>query len=117
MTEPDGSQRAREAARLDYASPGTVREAPPSQQVAKTVLGFLIAFVVMVGMVFAGWVASDRTNSVAVWWLVALVTAVGINVCAVIALRHPRQRGWAIGLWLGFGAAVLVEGICFMRFM
>jgi hypothetical protein len=32
------------------------------------------------------------------------------------ATKHahdPEKRGWVIGIWLGIGVGVLVEGICF----
>ena len=44
--------------------------------------------------------------------MIALVggTVVGLNVWAVVAHRSIHYKGLAMGIWIGFGVAVLLEG-------
>jgi len=41
------------------------------------------------------------------------IMAVVVNTLAFLAYRRPHLRGLGIGLWIGFGVAVLIEGACF----
>ena len=41
------------------------------------------------------------------------IIVVVINALAFLAYRRPHLRGLGIGLWIGFGVAVLIEGACF----
>ena len=38
------------------------------------------------------------------------IMAVVVNTLAFLAYRRPHLRGLGIGLWIGFGVAVLIEG-------
>jgi hypothetical protein len=102
--------QAHPAPTLDYRNP---RRDRPEVSKGQIILGAVISLVLVMGSVFAG--VLSMIGSGGNTMLIALVgcTVVGLNVWAVIAMRSVNQKGLAIGLWIGFGVAVLLEGLCF----
>ena len=47
------------------------------------------------------------------FFLVAGATTILCNGWACLAYRNPTGRWLGIGLWIGFGVAVAIEGSCF----
>jgi len=45
---------------------------------------------------------------------VGVVTIAALLFVANRTYREPKTRGWAFGVWIGFGIALCVEGFCFM---
>ena len=45
--------------------------------------------------------------------LMAVIILGAVNFVAYRAYRRPNRRGIALGIWLGLGLALLLEGLCF----
>lgn len=101
---------------LNYRSAAADRQ---SLSKGEIIGGFLISLVLILAAVFFGILASigPQRNTApgnAVPFIVIVgVGVVGINLFAFLAYRNPQRRGLAIGLWIGFGVGVLIEGACF----
>jgi 4-amino-4-deoxy-L-arabinose transferase-like glycosyltransferase len=52
---------------------------------------------------------------------VSIVMGAGLLLATVIgatkATRNPARQGWGIGIWIGLGLAILIEGTCFIANM
>jgi hypothetical protein len=101
---------------LEYRSPAHDARRISGWQVAG---GLVLSIAVGMTAVFFGLLASlgrnlqtSRENAGA---MIAIIggAVLLINVSAFFAFRNPRLRGLAIGLWIGFGVTVLIEGACF----
>lgn len=103
---------------LDYEHP---RPAP--NLVAQCILSTMLTAVLLVGGIFL-WLlfafsmsyrqAEYRGRVVEILTAVVGIGAlVGLNVLAYRAYRNPRRRGVGLGIWIGLGVALLVEGACF----
>jgi hypothetical protein len=103
---PDGASRRPPT--LYYRSP---RDRPVSK--GQIILGAIESMVLLMGSVFAGVLSMIGNGGNGM--LIALVgcTVVGLNVWALICMRSINQKGLAMGIWIGFGVAVLLEGLCF----
>ena len=101
---------------LEYRAPvdGARRISP--WQVAG---GIILSIAVGMTAVFFGILASLGDNlKTSRGDALAMILIIGgavvlINVAAFFAYRNPRLRGLGIGLWIGFGLTILIEGACF----
>lgn len=102
-----------EPPRLDYRNPRDERSGGWLVLQAIVACG-LTCGVVIGGVFFAVMLAWGRGANVL--WLFAAAGLPLLGFAVYIALRtgkRPDRRGWAIGIWLGFGLAGLFEGLCF----
>jgi hypothetical protein len=100
---PDASQ----AKRIIWQAVGT--------SILTAIAIIALAFADILGL-FIGTNGSDHGGRIAVWMTIALALGV-IGVIGFLSRRwyqRPSLRGRAIGLWIGLGIAVLVEGSCFI---
>lgn len=90
---------------LDYQSPATAQ--PVSYWklaggIATAAAGLAVAL--PMALMFLGHLG---------WLLIAGVAAV-LVILAVQLKRQPHWRSFAIGLWIGLGVTLLIEGICWV---
>jgi hypothetical protein len=111
---------------LEYRSPKDDRaDSPAAATLAwQAVAGAIVTALVLVGLVFGSFLllywlsASEPPRDTLAWTLLVVEGLVIFGALAWIsarAYRNPRRRGWAFGIWIGVGLAILVEGICFGR--
>jgi hypothetical protein len=65
------------------------------------------------GTVYVGAISMFGRGTSSWFCLLPVVAVVGVIGGAAWAQSRPRLRGLAMGLWIGFGVSVLVEGVCF----
>jgi hypothetical protein len=114
MAEGDPRTSFNEAAQhpptLDYRGFQRFR---PEMSKGQIILGAILSMVFVMGSVFVGvlFMITSGGNGK----MIALIgcTVVGLNVWAVVAHRSINYKGLAMGIWIGFGVAVLLEGLCF----
>jgi hypothetical protein len=117
MNDPDPDRPREGSSRLDYR-PREADRAPISM--AQALGGFVIGMAVVGAAVFFAVVSSltfggRRQTSMAPFLVAASCAVLIANGLAIITYRSRKWRGFAIGVWIGFGIAVLAEGICFIR--
>ena len=95
--------------RLEYRDGAADREPVDKGQV---IGGVIFSMLLVIGGVFLGMMASLQHGSVPFFIVVGL-TVLLCNGWAYIAYQDPAHRSLGMGLWIGFGAAVLIEGACF----
>src|SRR5215213_1534143 len=99
---------------LQYASPRE-DQLSAARMVLQAVVGCsLTCGLIMGGVVFGLLFAYASNGSVLYTTLAILVGALlfgAIVAIGVRAHRHPKRRGWAMGIWIGIGLAALLEGI------
>ena len=96
-------------ATLDYRTP----EKPAPYPAALLTWGVIIGLVCMGVAVPLGVLWSISWNWAAAFWLCAGGVAVIINASALVIYRKREKPPLAIGLWIGFGVALLINGACF----
>ena len=114
------SQPPQEPRLLDYNSPDAARPARIIGQAMGTaivtvlaVVGFVFGSIIAIGFVS---VATDSGGKVGL----ALAIVLALTALALIVFlsrrwhTDPAARGRAIGLWIGLGVALLIEGTCFI---
>jgi hypothetical protein len=94
---------------LDYRTP---QKLPPEAK-AQFAWGIIIGLVCMGVAVPLGILWSIASNSGGLFWLCAGGVALLINVAATMIYRTRNKPRLAIGLWIGFGIALLINGACF----
>ena len=109
MTEPTdpnpGQPRAAEQMPLDYAQPtGGLPRA------AQLTLGVAISLAVMLPLTFFGPLVVGMAGAV----IGPLIGASILGSIAVNLKGSDRNKGWAAGLWIGIGIALLLDGICWI---
>ena len=77
--------------------------------------GFFVGALTVVGGGFVGAITSTHARW-AFLTVVVVATAVPLTI-AYMLTDHERQRGWPIGLCLGVGVALLLEGACYLMLM
>jgi hypothetical protein len=84
------------------------RVRPP--YVVQVILGFVIAAIMTAGVTFGGAMLSGgMAGGVGALILIVLVMfAIG-----AAQMDEPKHRGWAVGIMLGTGVGLLLEGVCF----
>ena len=87
---------------LDYESPS-----PQPVHAAFVVLVGVGTALVVLASVLVGFGVGELAF---VLWGVELVAIIGL---AIYFQRDPRRRRLALGIWIGLGVALLLEGICF----
>ena len=98
-TGPTGGQP------LNYVTPSTTRPPVSIRMVIGgffTAAGAIVAALPMAPMYFG-----------APGGMLAAALVAGLIHLAFSAGRKPRWRSFAIGLWIGLGVSLLIEGICF----
>jgi hypothetical protein len=75
--------------------------------------GIVIAVLLGAGAVFVAVLTMLGHNASTVpAFVIGGAAAVLINLWACLAYRDPARRGFAIGLWIGFGLIGLIKGAC-----
>ncbi len=46
--------------------------------------------------------------------ILGAVVLFGVVAVAVKLTASPRYHGWGMGIWIGLGLTVLIEGTCFI---
>ena len=78
------------------------------------VIGAVAMFVFMVYVIdYRGWNTPPGTAGRKTVIVVGSVLLITLLVLSRLYYRDPAWRGWAYGIWIGLGTALLVEGICF----
>lgn len=100
---------------LEYRPAGADRS---GVRLGQMIGGAAVAILIGIAAVIAGiLMALDRNmqtkSSDALLFVVLGVAAIAINGWAFMAYRSARFRGFGIGLWIGFGLTVLMDGVCF----
>jgi hypothetical protein len=101
---------------LNYPSQGSMpyRREGGEISAVQVVLTAVITVPVLVVITLFGILAiALGSGSAAGGWLIILAEVVLVNVWAFAAYKSEGWRGLAIGLWIGFGVAALIEGACF----
>jgi hypothetical protein len=122
MMQPQEHDRAP----LEYRAPKDDRaDRPAAETLAwQGIAGALVTALLLAGLVFANILMAYALNAggpskgTLIWTLViseGLLVVAALAWLSVRAYRDPRRRGWAFGIWIGAGLAILVEGICFGR--
>ena len=105
--EPSGADR-----RLDYRDGG----ADPVPVKAGQVIGGIAASIVLImGAGFLGFYLTSLQKRESGWpfFISVGLAALFCMGWASVSYRKPTTHGLGIGLWIGFGVAVLIEGACF----
>jgi uncharacterized membrane protein len=98
---------------LDYVSPEVTRAEVSSGQVAGGVALSVMTIMAAVPLSMAtAYAHRDEGGGVYLLLILGGVLTV-LNVIAVLARRERTRRGFAQGIWIGIGLAVLLEGVCF----
>ena len=99
---------------LEYRA---LRDEPRAPHVAvHAIVASILTTIVLVVSVFATIFACYATQSSAIGIAVCGIGVAAIIWLSVVLFRNPRRRGWALGLWIGVGLAMLIEGACFFGF-
>jgi hypothetical protein len=99
---------------LEYRAPQD--EPRPPHVIAHAIVGSILTAIVLVVAVFATILACYATQSGAIGIVVCAVGVAALIWLSLVLFRNPRSRGWALGLWIGVGLAMLIEGACFFGF-
>jgi hypothetical protein len=127
MTEPDLPPQPPAARRpepqtppLEYASPRE-EQLGAGRMVFQAVQGCAITCGAIMGAVFFGLLYGITGSGSTMYATIAIAAGIalvaGAVTLAVRVRRHPKRRGWAMGIWFGIGLAGLLEGICFSGMM
>ena len=97
---------------LDYASPEPAKLGGAILAACLTVL--LVGLSVLIGVI----VAEDPRNtargiSITFPYSIWLVELALLLALSLYLYRTPSRRRFALGIWIGLGVALLLEGICF----
>ncbi len=97
---------------LDYASPEPAKLGGAILAACLTVL--LVIFSVFLGFAFTQDTRNTARGIVVPYpyavWLVELALLLALSL---YLYRAPARRRFALGIWIGLGVALLLEGICF----
>jgi hypothetical protein len=98
--------------RLEYRDGAADREPVNAGQV---IGGVVVAFAMVTAAIVVGIMLSlePRKSGSVPFFVVVGAAVLACNVWAFLAYRKPASRWRGIGLWIGFGVAVLIEGACF----
>ena len=96
---------------LDYFPPRD--EIRDRRFVAHAIVGSILTAILLVAGVFGTIILCLATNSSSVWIAPCLLGVGLLILLSIVLYRNPKRRGWAVGLWIGVGIAMLIEGACF----
>jgi len=90
----------------------------PGVRVGQVIGGAAVSLLLGVVAVFVGILSAlgrnvPTTSSDTGFFVVIGIATLLINGWAFLAYRSPRYRGFGIGLWIGFGLTLLMDGVCF----
>jgi len=103
---------------VDYAPPP-----PKSRMVGQCVRAAFatagLLTVAVVGVMVVAFAQGEGGGSTAWFPYVAIGGGVAalvlMNYVAYREYRNPARRGYAFGIWIGLGIALLIQGVCFGR--
>jgi len=110
MEVPERQEPFEADPRLEYRSAEADREPVKAVQV---IGGAAASVVLIMGAVVVGMLGSLGHHSDEPFLYVVGSAVMVCNVGAFLAFRSRNFRWLGIGMWIGFGAAVLIEGACF----
>src|SRR5207253_25840 len=80
------------------------------RMVAHAIVGSILTAILLVAGVVGTILLCMATDSDSIWIIPCLGALALFIWLSVVLYRNPRRRGWAIGLWIGVGLAMLIEG-------
>ena len=99
---------------LNYTSKGSIPHERPAGEVspAQVAVTAVIAAPILVVLTFFG-ILCIALASAELGWVIIVGEVLAVNWWAFSLRKSERYRGVAMGLWIGFGVAALIEGACF----
>ena len=96
---------------LDYASADHSRE---RKLVLQAVFGAILTCIVTVAVVFLLILLAFGVRSSVISIVAGVAYLLGLAHISFRSYTNPSSRGWGMGMWIGAGLAMLIEGTCFI---
>jgi len=97
--------------------PPTLNYSPSDRAQGGRLVGQAIAGAVtttVVLMVIVAFILGMWTQSKAAGIVVGIGVLAGVALLGVKATASAAYHGWGIGIWIGLGITILIEGTCFI---
>jgi hypothetical protein len=110
MNQDDSTQDPNRPPPLDYRA----READQIEVSVRQAAGGCVLACAILFAAFLVGIAMAARGAIGAPVLLVAIAAIVVVGLAVQSQRNPARRGLAIGIWIGLGVALLIDGICFI---